>query len=337
MTRSNFTAKRWYGLTRYVRGLAVLVAAGVVALTVPAFARAYGWPLAPFDRQHAIRGAFDDPRLHIGLDGTVKASFHFGIDIPAPGGTPVYSVSWGTAYRERDAVAVRYHGHEFSYWHITAVVQEHQIVEEHQLLGYVKPAWGHVHFAEWIHGNYVNPLRPGALEPYVDTTTPVIVGIELVPRGGLVADVYDPATPPLPPPPWQDSRLMPAFVRWRLLRDGAVVRPWTTVVDFSRELLPAYEFDSVYDPEGTWQNKPDRPGRYLVWLDHGLDESWLGAGSYRVEVEASDLAHNTATRSFDVFVDQATRSRNDASAYTRRSRRWSPGSSVLRSRIHFAP
>jgi murein DD-endopeptidase MepM/ murein hydrolase activator NlpD len=299
-----------------VRGLAVLVAAGVVALLVPAFARAYGWPIAPFDRQHPVRGAFDDPRLHIAADGTEKASFHFGIDIPAVGGTPVFSVSPGTVFRERDAVAVREpDGREFSYWHVHAIVREHQRVEEHQLLGWVKPIWGHLHFAESYRGTYLNPLRRGGLEPYVDTTTPVVAGIEaLGPDGerdptrvtgtvGLVADVFDPATAPLPPPPWQESRLMPALVRWRLLRGRAVLRPWTTVVDFRRDLLPPSDFDLVYDARGTWQNKPDRPGRYLVWLDRALDTAALGAGSYRIDVRASDLGGNTTTESFWIVVE----------------------------------
>jgi murein DD-endopeptidase MepM/ murein hydrolase activator NlpD len=333
-----------------VRGLVVLVAAGVAALTVPALARAYEWPIAPFDRQHPIRGAFDDPRLHLNRDGTLRASFHFGIDIAAPGGTPVYSVSSGTVFREPDAVVVRADGHEFSYWHVRASVHEHQTVETHQLLGRVKPMWGHVHFAESVDGRYVNPLRPGGLRPFVDTTTPVVADLEVLGgegqdldpqhlRGtiGLVANLWDPTPEPLPPPPWEGSRLMPAFVRWRLVSGTDVAVPWTIVVDFRTDLLPAENFDRIYDSRGTWQNKPDRPGRYLVWLTHGLDTAQLAAGAYRVEVEASDLAGNTTTRSFDVAVDQTPRSTNDASAYTRRSRRWSPGSSVLRNRSHAAP
>ena len=49
--------------------------------------RGYGWPLRPFNQQHAIRGAFGDPRF-----GAQQRNFHFGIDIPARGGTPVYAV-----------------------------------------------------------------------------------------------------------------------------------------------------------------------------------------------------------------------------------------------------
>src|SRR5439155_909383 len=82
---------------------------------------------------------------------------------------PVYAVAAGEVYRSPDAVAVRgADGREFSYWHVEPAVEEHEHVEEHELLGWAKASWGHVHFAELEDGVYVNPLRPGALEPYVD-------------------------------------------------------------------------------------------------------------------------------------------------------------------------
>jgi murein DD-endopeptidase MepM/ murein hydrolase activator NlpD len=77
----------------------VFVAAGVVALSAPAFAHAYGWPVKPFNQQHPIRGAFDDPRL--------GGSFHFGVDISVRDGTAVYAVAPGTVFTYSDAVAVR--------------------------------------------------------------------------------------------------------------------------------------------------------------------------------------------------------------------------------------
>jgi hypothetical protein len=277
---------------RIVRGLLLIAAAGV-ALAAPGLARAYGWPLAPFDVQHPVRGSFDDPRLHIDATGNETASFHFGIDISAAGGTPVYAVAPGTVYRYADAVAVREpDGHEFSYWHVTAAVREHESVGEHQLVGWVKPMWGHVHFAESQSGVYLNPLRPEALQPYVDRTPPTVAAIDVVPNEGIVADVYD--TPPLVPPfPWQGARLMPALVRWRI--DGG---PWRTAADFRRTLLPPDEFDRVY-ARGTAQNKPERPGRFLIWLTHDSD---LGPGTYRVEVTASDLGGNVGTGSADITV-----------------------------------
>lgn len=55
-----------------------MLAAGIAALLAPAAARSHGWPIAPGDVQHAIRGAFDDPRQHLTLAGLAEQSFHFG-------------------------------------------------------------------------------------------------------------------------------------------------------------------------------------------------------------------------------------------------------------------
>jgi hypothetical protein len=298
-----------------------------VALALPALGRAYDWPLKPFDAQHPIRGSFNDPRLHINKLGVESASFHFGIDISAATGTPVYAVAAGTVFRYADAVAVRARdGHEFSYWHIQAAVTEHQYVDEYDLLGWVRPGWGHVHFAESTRTDYLNPLRPGALQPYVDTTVPTVAAILQLPGEGLVANVYD--TPPLAPPaPWGGSLLTPALVRWRI-GDGA----WRTAADFGDGLLPPSSFDQVY-ARGTRQNKEGRPGRYLIWLTHNLE---LPPGTYRIEVAASDLAGNVGTRVVDVRI-QSLRRTNRSSAYTRGSRAASGVASPRRSTSHLAP
>jgi hypothetical protein len=52
---------------------------------------AYPWPVRPFDRQHAVRGFFCDPRIG---EGGGK-SFHTGVDVSAPDATPVYAVAPG--------------------------------------------------------------------------------------------------------------------------------------------------------------------------------------------------------------------------------------------------
>ena len=55
----------------------------------------------------------------------------------------------GSSRRNNADVTVRRPtGHAFGYWHIRPVVREGQHVRLHQLLGYVLPGWGHVHFAE---------------------------------------------------------------------------------------------------------------------------------------------------------------------------------------------
>jgi hypothetical protein len=50
-------------------------------------------------------------------------------------------------------------------------------------LGVIDHGWGHVHFAETRGGRYVNPLRPGALEPYVDRIAPTIAAAAVAPDG----------------------------------------------------------------------------------------------------------------------------------------------------------
>ncbi len=278
-----------------VRVVAFL-AAGVAGLSAPALAHAYGWPVKPFNQQHAIRGAFDDPRLF--------GSFHFGVDISVPDGTAIYAVAPGTVFRYSDAIAVRQpDGHEFSYWHVQATVPEHSYVQTGDQIGFVRPGFGHVHFAEFDGTTYVNPLRPGALTPFADTTTPIVGPIEVQETDGSVqatVEAYDP--PPItPPPPWQNAMWTPALIRWRLVQNGLAVVPWTVAVD-SSTYHPKSAFNSVYAP-GTHQNFPGRTGRFVFWLTHGIA---LQDGHYAIEVQASDTRGNTGTGSlaFDVENNQ---------------------------------
>jgi len=274
----------------------VFVAAGVAALCAPAFAHAYGWPVKPFDQQHAIRGAFDDPRM--------GGSFHFGVDISVPDGTTVYAVAPGTVFRYSDAIAVRQAGgHEFSYWHVQATVPEHSYVNAGDPIGYVRFGFGHVHFAESDGATYVNPLRPGALTPFLDTTKPFVGPVDVDESNGTVqatVEAYDPP-PIVPPAPWQFALWTPALIRWRLVQNGLPVVPWTVAVD-SSTFRPKSQFDGVYAP-GTIQNLHGRSGRFVFWLTHGMA---LPDGRYDLEVLASDTRGNTGAASyvFDLATGQ---------------------------------
>lgn len=275
-----------------------------VALALPGAARAaYGWPLQPFDRQHAVRSFFDDPRQ----EGAEAASFHFGIDISARDGTPVYAVADGTVRLQPDAVALVADAGDrtFSYWHVAPLVADLTHVTAGTAIGTIKPGFGHVHFAELHHGQYVNPLRPGGIAPYIDDTSPTIVtlfaavGTRKLPLGSLagtadlLVDCYDTPPAPLPAPPWNLTRVAPALIRWRLVAAGAASAPWHTAVDFRSYLAPRTKFSDVYAP-WTTLNRPNRPARLVYYLARGWDSTRLPNGRYRLQVAVFDSQGNSA-------------------------------------------
>ncbi len=278
----------------------------LVAVGVSPTAAAYSWPVKPFKRPHPIRGAFGDARYHVGAESQVSA-FHFGVDIVARDGTPVYAVEPGYVHaRSADVTISGRSGRHFGYWHIRPVVHTDQHVRRHQLLGYVRPGWGHVHFAESFRGAYKNPLRPGALTPFYDHTRPTVDLVQLLSPSGapvddshvsglvdIVADAYD--TPPLaPPPPWQGARLAPAAIWWVLTGPDAISQSYL-VEDFALDLPLNFLYSFIYAP-GTYQNKPFRPGRYLFWLAHSFDTTALPDGHYNLEVIAEDTRGNIGTQ-----------------------------------------
>lgn len=262
---------------------------------------AYPWPLKPFNGAHPVRAYFNDPRI----SGPTK-SFHFGVDISAPNGTPVYAVEPGTVHLEdARAVSVASGDRAFGYWHVVPAVRHLERVSQHQLLGHVEAPWLHVHFAERSGDAYRNPLRAGALTPWVDTTRPSVTAIAFVRDGkavpadlvsgavDVVAEAHD--VPPVPvPAPWHGLPVTPAKVRWRVHHGGAVVRRWHTPVDFTKGLLPQSRFHAIYAPE-TRQNHAGEPGRYRFFLARTWSTQVLPDGTYDLEVEALDLAGNAGS------------------------------------------
>lgn len=257
----------------------------------------YRWPVKPFDRQHPVRGFFGDPR--IGNHGASR-QFHFGIDISAANGTPVYATLDGTAFihplHSTTVAIVGADGVELSYWHLIPAIRTGQrVVAYETVIGRIEAPYGHVHFSEKRDGRYLNPLRPGAIGPFVDGTRPVVRSLVL--RDGLlVAEAYD-ETPLAIPRPWQDLPVMPAIVRWRVLDlRGGVVRGWTTAVDFRRTIPAASAFDRIWAP-GVTQNHVRAPGHFRLALSVADD---LGAGRYEVEVAASDVRGNATRSRFEI-------------------------------------
>jgi hypothetical protein len=271
----------------------------------------YGWPVEPFNKQHAVRGFFCDPRI----GGQGQKSFHFGVDVSAPDGTAVFAVEAGTVHSEGDLnIAVvgdggtRSHG----YWHIVPSVRPGQRVRKHALLGHIARTWGHVHLAERRAGRYWNPLRVGALTPFDDFGAPVVDrivvergGVRLDPRAvtgvvNLIAVAHD--IPPISaPPPWRRLPVTPALVRWRLVRDAREVVPWRVVADFRSTLLPKSRFSAIY-AAGTRQNHPNAPGLYRFRLARAWDTRQHRDGSYRLDVEAADIRGNASRRHLELVL-----------------------------------
>src|SRR5207248_8420878 len=109
--------------SRSAVAIGAAVVALLLALAAPQRAGAYSWPVKPFHKPHPIRGAFDDPRFHLGSEGAL-AAFHFGVDIAVHDGTPVYGVARGYVRRRSnaDVTVHRPGGRALGYWHIRPVV-----------------------------------------------------------------------------------------------------------------------------------------------------------------------------------------------------------------------
>ena len=284
---------------------------------------AYGWPVKPFDRAHPIRGGFGDPRTVFQgaeseqtiLQGDGLFSFHQGLDISAPDGSPVYAVTSGTIVRARGGrVTVECgNGRSVQYWHIDPIARVGQrAVAGRTVLGVVQPKREHIHLTQLEDGRAVNPLAPNRLTPYRDPTVPRVLGISIG-HGGLVAEAVD--MPSLPVPGrWHGFPITPALVTWRIeSRDGRVVSGPFVARDVRRLVPKNNRFWETF-ARGTHQNWPvfdgrkkrGMTGRYVFRLTtEGSGRQTLRSGKYVVVVMASDSAGNrgVARRSLSVPAD----------------------------------
>lgn len=297
---------------------------------------AYGWPVKPFDQPHPVRGSFGDPRTIFAgpptqrtlLSGDGQFSFHTGVDISAPDGTAVYPVESGTVSATNpEWVYVDCGGGvAFKYWHVRPAVSAGQHVEvDATVLGRIIRGTNHVHLTELSNGSEVNPLAPGHLGPYTDSTTPTVSSIEfrtsaagdaLMPellsgRIDVVAGAYDMPTLHVPGA-WHDLPVTPALVEWRIQRadNGKVVVPTRVAYDVRQHLPAPNAFWRVY-ARGTHQNMSVfgkhysymQPGvyRFLLTPD-GLDTRSVPDGVYDLVVTATDIRgnHGSLTQRFSI-------------------------------------
>jgi hypothetical protein len=301
-------------------------------------ASAYGWPVRPFNKPHPIRGGFGDPRTVFSLgfladpwSGPGSFSFHNGIDISAPGNTPVYPVASGIAHvgvsAEIDVESPRPNGtrRTFHYEHLLPNVYDgEKVVARKTILGRVQPSAGHVHLTEIVGFQVTNPLLKGHLAPYKDTTRPRVgeivltrptTGAEVGPLGicgrvAISAEAYDRPTLPVPKP-WNGLPIAPATVSWKLTKlDGTALIPLTTVANFTTTVPSNAQFWTVY-ARGTYQNAPRfgtqqfgaMPGRFLYQLSPSLDTRTLPNGVALLTVVAKDERLNVGavTQRLSVF------------------------------------
>jgi peptidase M23-like protein len=312
--------------------------------TRPSAARAastggFGYPVKPFDREHPIRGTFGDPRSQfLGpptrdtvMHGAGSFSFHQGVDISAPNGTAVYPVADGTVATVTP-IWVRVNssgGRAFEYWHIRPRVRVGQHVDAQKtVLGrIIKPA-GHVHLTEYEGGRVVNPLVPGRLTPYHDSTRPSVrsislrrtdTGGDLLPgfvRGSVMIVVDADDMPSMPVRgQWRSLPVAPALVTWQIRSwTGRTVVPRRVAVDYRTTVPPNSAFWQVY-ARGTYQNMSVfgshysflQRGCYLFKLTpRAFDTHQLRDGVYDLVVTASDIRGNSDSSSLRLTVHNRT-------------------------------
>jgi hypothetical protein len=298
-----------------------ILASFALALGASGRAQAYPWPIKPFKRQHPIRANFGDPRTRFwntmltnGLEGPGMFQFHNGIDIAAPGDTPVYPVASGIARLiDGAAVSVRSKGRTFQYFHISpTILNGDHVVAGRTVLGYVLGAFEHVHLTE-IRGKRVwNPLAPGGIAPYRDNTVPQVDSIAV--RGtfsllsldpahvcgmiSIVATAFD--VPSLPVPgPFAGFPVSPSYVTWDFDHIGGVAYEHNVpAADFRTSLPSGSRFWSIY-ARGSFQNAPRfsnrqymMAGRYVYNLANLVDTRWYPNGAYDVTVRVRDMRGN---------------------------------------------
>jgi murein DD-endopeptidase MepM/ murein hydrolase activator NlpD len=307
----------------------------IAASTGPASQEArsssYGWPIRPFDQQHPVRGSFGDPRSVFRGNPTPRGlmtsacacSFHQGIDISAPDGTAVFPVRSGVV---RIVTAEWIHvdsgeGAAFQYWHINPRVRVGDRVQAREtVLGHILRAAGHVHLTQLRDGKAVNPLAPGNIGPYADSTTPRVdaitfrsrdTGPDLLPEYlhgwvEIVAAASDEHAIPVEGK-WNGMPVTPAKLTYRIetFPKRQLVIAETSGMDVSRALPATGDMWHTY-ARGTHMNQVKmgfhrywyQPGVYLFKLTPTMfDTRQLRDGVYRVTVTAWDTAANHSSTS----------------------------------------
>lgn len=255
-----------------------------------------GWPLKPFHEAHPLRAGLNEWR---------PANMHIGIDIQALDGTPVYAMQSGPAsIAGVGTVDIRVHVGSYEYWHVQPSVHAGEYVRAHRtVIGHVIRGAGHLHLSE-LHGDYVNPLRPGGrvLAPYRDTEEPVI-GAPRRSGGQVFVEAFDPQSL-RETIKYRTPVLAPAAIAWRA-RDarGSALTPLEFAYRGSHH-YPTSAKSLVYGPGTT---PPTHVGAIAggwacFWRFKICVPKWnyrlsgVPAGAASLSVYAWDWAGNVAVR-----------------------------------------
>ena len=151
---------------------------------------------------------------------------------------------------------------------------------------------------------YLDPIRPGAIHPFVDVGHPTVSQImfrrgkkdvnpeRIKGRVKICCVAYD-TTPIHVPKPWSHMPVAPARLRFRVMCAGRCVQPLRPGRRSAR--LPQGRRVPRRLRPGHAPEPPNKPGHYCFNLAHDWNSAAFANGSYLLEVQAADAHGNRAT------------------------------------------